>query len=276
MSTTRSRGQSDCAMRLPTSTAAAFSSRCSASRSSVRRRRLRGRSCYTSTSRNGGFATRASGDDVPDARPVPVTGAVSQMFRDALASRGIEELPQHLVTSIDPTDRMARLATGETLPYDLFVGIPVHHAPEPLAASGLAVDGWVPVDQTNLRTAVPHVYALGDVCTGPRTVAKAGIFAEAAARVVADDITAEISGDGPAAGVRGVGRLLRRVRRRARQQGGRQLPSWRFPVGRASRSVARVRRREGRVRRSPPCAVVRVFVKREVCSPDRCAMTAGL
>lgn len=107
-------------------------------------------------------------------RPVPVTGAVSQMFRDALASRGIEELPQRLVTSIDPTARMARLATGETLPYDLFVGIPVHRAPEPLAPSGLTVDGWVPVDQTNLRSRFPHVYALGDVCTGPRTVPKAG------------------------------------------------------------------------------------------------------
>jgi sulfide:quinone oxidoreductase len=133
----------------------------------------------------------------PMQRPVPVTGAVSQMFRDALASRGVEELPQQLVTSIDPAARMARLATGETLAYDLFVGVPVHRAPEPLAASGLAVNGWVPVDQTNLRTAFPHVYALGDVCTGPRTVPKAGIFAEAAARVVADDITAAISGDDP-------------------------------------------------------------------------------
>ena len=141
----------------------------------------------------------------PMQRPVPVTGAVSQMFRDALASRGIEELPQHLVTSIDPTVHTARLATGETLPYDLFVGIPVHRAPEPLAASGLAVNGWVPVDQTNLRTAFPHVYALGDVCTGPRTVAKAGIFAEAAARVVADDNTAEISGEDPPAPYEGSG-----------------------------------------------------------------------
>jgi len=135
----------------------------------------------------------------PMQRPVPVTGAVSQMFRDALASRGIEELPGQLVTSIDPIARTARLAPGETLPYDLFVGIPVHRAPEPLAASGLAVDGWVPVDQTNLRTRFPSVYALGDVCSGPRTVPKAGIFAEAAARVVADDISAEISGDDPPA-----------------------------------------------------------------------------
>ena len=133
----------------------------------------------------------------PMQRPVPVTGPVSQMFRDALASRGIEELPQHLVTSIDPNAHTARLATGETLAYDLFVGIPVHRAPEPLAASGLAVNGWVPVDQTNLRTAFPQMYALGDVCTGPRTVPKAGIFAEAAARVVADDITATITGEDP-------------------------------------------------------------------------------
>jgi sulfide:quinone oxidoreductase len=135
----------------------------------------------------------------PMQRPVPVTGEVSQMFRDGLASRGIEELPQHLVTSIDPAARVARLANGETLPYDLFVGIPVHRAPDPLAASGLAVDGWVPVDQANLRTRFPHVYALGDVCSGPRTVPKAGIFAESAALVVADDIAAEISGEAPPA-----------------------------------------------------------------------------
>jgi sulfide:quinone oxidoreductase len=141
----------------------------------------------------------------PMQRPVPVTSEVSQMFRDALASRGIEELPQHLVTSIDPADRVARLATGETLPYDLFVGIPVHRAPEPLPASGLAVDGWIPVDQTNLRTEFPHVYALGDVCTGPRNVPKAGIFAEAAARVVADDIAAQITGEDPPAPYEGSG-----------------------------------------------------------------------
>jgi sulfide:quinone oxidoreductase len=130
----------------------------------------------------------------PMQRPVPVTGEVAQMFRDALAARGIEELPQHLVASIDPATRTAQLASGGTLPYDLFIGIPIHRAPDPLTAAGLAVNGWVPVDQTNLRTRFPRVYALGDVCTGPRTVAKAGIFAESAALVVADDIAASIAG----------------------------------------------------------------------------------
>jgi sulfide:quinone oxidoreductase len=141
----------------------------------------------------------------PMQRPVPVTGPVSEMFADALAARGIEALPQQLVTGIDPAVREARLASGESLPYDLFVGIPVHRAPEPLAASGLAVNGWVPVDQANLRTRFPQVYALGDVCTGPRPVPKAGVFAESAARVVADDIAAEVTGAAPPAPYEGSG-----------------------------------------------------------------------
>jgi len=141
----------------------------------------------------------------PMQRPVPVTGEVSQMFRDALVARDIEVLPQTLVTSIDPATRTAQLADGGTLPYDLFVGIPIHRAPDPLAASGLAANGWVPVDQTNLRTEFPQVYAIGDVCTGPRTVPKAGIFAESAARVVAEDIAAAVAGGEPPAPYGGSG-----------------------------------------------------------------------
>jgi sulfide:quinone oxidoreductase len=141
----------------------------------------------------------------PMERPVPVSGVVAQMFRDGLAERGVEEFPQCLVTGIDPSTRTAQLAGGETLPYDLFVGIPVHRAPDVLAASGLTVNGWVPVDQANLRTTFPGVYALGDVCTGPRTVPKAGIFAESAALVVADDIAAAISGAEPPAPFEGSG-----------------------------------------------------------------------
>src|SRR5918998_2103067 len=93
------------------------------------------------------FVEQGIRDDVhmtttfPMQRPVPVTGDVSQMFRDALASRGVEELPQHLVTSVDPASRVAHLKDGGELPYDLFVGIPVHRAPDPLAAAGLAGRG---------------------------------------------------------------------------------------------------------------------------------------
>ena len=61
------------------------------------------------------------------------------------------------------------------------------------------------MDQSNLRTQFQGVYAIGDVCTGPRTVPKAGIFAEAAAIVVADDIAAAITGGEPPAPFGGSG-----------------------------------------------------------------------
>jgi sulfide:quinone oxidoreductase len=129
--------------------------------------------------------------------PVPVTGEVSQMFRDGLAARDIEVHPETLVTRLDPATRTAHLAGGGTLDYDLFVGIPKHRAPDPLRASGLAPEAWVPVDQANLRTRFDGVYAIGDCNSGPRTVPKAGIFAESAALTVADDIVARVTGADP-------------------------------------------------------------------------------
>ena len=130
----------------------------------------------------------------PMAAPVPVTREVSEVFLRALDERGIQYSPKELVVALDPRARTARLASGQSVPYDLFIGIPVHRAPAVVKRSGLAPDGWVTVDQTNLRTRFPGVYALGDVASGTRTVAKAGIFAESAARVVAQDITARVRG----------------------------------------------------------------------------------
>ncbi|HYU61113.1 MAG TPA: FAD-dependent oxidoreductase [Solirubrobacterales bacterium] len=128
----------------------------------------------------------------PMAAPVPITGEVSQGILGALGERAIEYMAKQLVVSIDTESRVARLESGETVPYDLFIGIPVHRVPEVVERSGLAVDGWVPVDHANLATRFAGVYALGDVAGAP--VAKAGVFAEAAARVVADDIAAGLRG----------------------------------------------------------------------------------
>jgi sulfide:quinone oxidoreductase len=141
----------------------------------------------------------------PMAAPVPVTKEVSRMFLRALDERGIRYGPKELVVALDARARTARLASGGSVPYDLFVGIPVHRVPEVVKRSGLAVDGWVPVDQTNLATRFPGVYALGDVASGTRTVAKAGIFAEAAARVVAADIAARLRDSEPPSPYQGDG-----------------------------------------------------------------------
>jgi sulfide:quinone oxidoreductase len=131
----------------------------------------------------------------PMAAPVPVTKEVSQVFFAALDERGIDYAPNELVVGLDARGRTARLASGESIPYDLFIGIPVHRVPEAVSRSGLAVDGWVPVDTTNLTTRFPGVYALGDVASA--NCPKAGVFAETAARVVADDIAARLRDGGP-------------------------------------------------------------------------------
>ena len=74
------------------------------------------------------------------------------------------------------------------MPYDLFLGVPVHRAPEVVRTSGLCVDGWIPVDPGTLETRFTGVYAVGDV-TSVGTP-KAGVFAEGQAAVVAAGIIA--------------------------------------------------------------------------------------
>src|SRR5207302_4636088 len=115
-----------------------------------------------------------------------------QSILDALTERGIEYVPNQHVVEVDARNSEATLASGGSIPYDLVVGIPVHRVPHVVESSGLTVDGWVPVEKANLATRFPDVYAVGDVAGLP--MAKAGVFAEAAARVVADDITAHLLG----------------------------------------------------------------------------------
>ena len=131
----------------------------------------------------------------PMAAPVPITKELSQAFLDQLGRRGIEYVPGQHITELDPQRKEARIAGGGSIPYDLFLGVPVHRVPEVVESSGLAVDGWIPVDRANLATRFPGVYALGDVASAG--VAKAGVFAESAAAVVAADIAATLHGEPP-------------------------------------------------------------------------------
>ena len=64
-------------------------------------------------------------------------------------------------------------------------------------------DGWIPVNQKNLKTRFPGVYAVGDVTAAE--VPKAGMFAEGAARVAAASIIADLKGGAPPSAYDGVG-----------------------------------------------------------------------
>jgi sulfide:quinone oxidoreductase len=95
-------------------------------------------------------------------------------------------LPNRRVVAVDEARRVVKVDDGSELPCDLFLGVPVNRAPDVVVASGMTEGGWIPVDPRTLATKWPDVYAVGDIAnTG---VPKAGLFAEAAARAVAENL----------------------------------------------------------------------------------------
>jgi sulfide:quinone oxidoreductase len=124
--------------------------------------------------------------------PIPPSPQASDAILAAFAERGIGWHPGRLVSSLDPDRNVAVLSDGEELPYDLFLGVPVHCAPSVVVESGMTVDGWIPVNPLTMKTDFPDVYAVGDV-TSVGTP-KAGVFAESQATVVAAEIVARLRG----------------------------------------------------------------------------------
>ena len=135
---------------------------------------------------------------MPFGLPIPPSPDTSRALLTAFAERNIKFIPKQLVRSIDAARRVAILDDQTEMPFDLFLGIPKHRVPEVVEQSGLAVNGWIPVDKTNLKTQYPGVYAIGDV--NSVGTPKAGVFSEGAAKVAAASIIAEFeSGEEPSA-----------------------------------------------------------------------------
>jgi sulfide:quinone oxidoreductase len=127
---------------------------------------------------------------IPFGTPIPPSPDTSAALLTAFAERGIEFLPTREIASLDGDRGLVVLEDGETLPYDLFFGVPRHRAPDVVLESGMTEDGYIPVSSQTLATRFPGVYAVGDVATVG--VPKAGVFAEGAARIVAESVLAGI------------------------------------------------------------------------------------
>jgi sulfide:quinone oxidoreductase len=128
---------------------------------------------------------------IPLGAPVPPSPETSAALGTEFARRGIELITGRRIASLDPARKVAVLDDDTELPFDLFLGVPKHRAPDVVIESGIAEDGYVPVDPATLTTKVPGVYAVGDVATAG--VPKAGIFAEGAARIVGQHLLAQIA-----------------------------------------------------------------------------------
>ena len=123
--------------------------------------------------------------------PIPPSPETSNALLSAFSERGIAWIGGTRIASIDGGN-VALLDDGRELPFDLFLGVPKHRAPDVVISSGMTEDGYIPVSSQTLQTAYPAVYAVGDVTTAG--VPKAGLFAEGAARVVAKTLIAVARG----------------------------------------------------------------------------------
>jgi sulfide:quinone oxidoreductase len=132
---------------------------------------------------------------IPLPKPIPPSPAASEALVDAFAQRNIGWFPNQVIRELDPIANTVKLADGNELPYDLFLGVPTHRVPTVVAESGMTVDGWIPVNPLTLETSFPGVFAVGDV-TSVGTP-KAGVFSERQAAVAAERIISLIRG-GPA------------------------------------------------------------------------------
>jgi sulfide:quinone oxidoreductase len=130
---------------------------------------------------------------IPLGTPVPPSPETSAALEKEFAARNIELIAGRRVSELDPQRSVAVLDDGRELPFDLFLGVPKHRAADVVIASGMTEDGYVPVDSATLETRFSGVYAVGDVATAG--VPKAGVFAEGAARVVAQTLISKL-GDG--------------------------------------------------------------------------------
>ena len=125
---------------------------------------------------------------------LPAAGPeISHFVAEALKDRNIELRTEQSVRAIDVDSRTVSFAADGRLEYSLLLAVPQAVPPQVIAHSPLAGEGgWIQPDRETLLTRFERVYAAGDCTASPPP--KAGIFAEAEARVAARNIAAEIDG----------------------------------------------------------------------------------
>ena len=132
---------------------------------------------------------------------LPVAGAkVSQDVINLLNDHHINFHPFHKIKMVLNMQKI-EFENRNLVDYDLLIGIPPHRVPEVIRNSGLIKQGqnWINVDKFSLKTDYENVFAIGDVTeikvNENVAIPKAGVFAEAQAKVVSQQIVDDIKND---------------------------------------------------------------------------------
>src|SRR2546422_8371755 len=132
----------------------------------------------------------------PQPMSLPVVGAAGcAQVEGQLAGKGIRFTANRKGMKVDGG---ARVSDGTTIPADLLIGVPPHRPPVVARESGLTMRGeWISVDPATLRASIDGIFAIGDVVEIPlangMALPKAGVFAEEQAKVVAAQMTGELT-----------------------------------------------------------------------------------
>src|SRR5215211_1147106 len=134
----------------------------------------------------------------PTPMSLPVAGTkVSQDVVNLLNSNHINFHPLHKIKTVLDKEKI-EFENGNTVNYDLLIGIPPHKVPAVLRNSGLLKQGqnWINVNKFSLKTDYENVFAIGDAneikVNENMVIPKAGVFAEAQAKVVSQQIVNDI------------------------------------------------------------------------------------
>ena len=129
---------------------------------------------------------------------LPVAGSkVSQDVISLLNDSHINFHPLHKIKTV-LDKKIIEFENGNKVEYDLLVAIPPHRVPEVIRNSNLIKEGqnWIKVDRFSLKTDYQNVFAIGDVneikVNENVAIPKAGVFAEAQAKVVSQQIIDDI------------------------------------------------------------------------------------
>jgi sulfide:quinone oxidoreductase len=147
----------------------------------------------------------------PEHTPMPIAPSiVGDSIAEMLAARGIHYHPLFTFNELRPETSEVVSSDGHKHKVDLLIGIPPHHAPNVVRSSALlGVSGFIHVDPRTLQTDVEDVYAIGDVATiklpNGKALPKAGVFAHAEAKAVAQRIAHTAEGKTPDAVFKGDG-----------------------------------------------------------------------
>jgi sulfide:quinone oxidoreductase len=142
--------------------------------------------------------------DVYTPTPIALPVAGRKISQDIVSLLDAHKINLHLVHKLKMVlnENEAEFRNGDKMRYDILIGIPPHVVPiKPEDSPGLLKEGenWITVNSFTLRTTYENVFAVGDVTeikiSENLAIPKAGIFAEAEAKAVSQQIIDDIRGN---------------------------------------------------------------------------------